>query len=117
MQAMKGHHLAVHLSIETARWQFNLDEVWQIAFRRQRPLRANVWFLMASATSGHRLNIVVGAGAPPDYSINGLENIDNHSKKFGVHQFPTVVALVRSAALAPAWPCRRKLQRLGRRSA
>jgi hypothetical protein len=42
MQAMKGDHLAVHLSIETARWHYNLDNVWQIAFRRQRPLRAKV---------------------------------------------------------------------------
>jgi len=42
MEAMKGYHLAVHLSIEAARWQFNLDDVWQIAFRRQRSLRAKV---------------------------------------------------------------------------
>jgi hypothetical protein len=28
MEAMKGYHLAVHLSIEAARWQFNLDDVW-----------------------------------------------------------------------------------------
>jgi hypothetical protein len=54
MQAMKGYHLAVHLSIEAARWQFNLDEVWQIAFRRQCPLRAKVYFLIVFAASGHR---------------------------------------------------------------
>jgi hypothetical protein len=28
MQAMEGYHIAVHLSIETVRWQFNLDDVW-----------------------------------------------------------------------------------------
>jgi hypothetical protein len=54
MQAMKDYHLAVHLSIEAARWQFNLDEVWQIALRRQRPLRAKVCFLIAYTASGHR---------------------------------------------------------------
>jgi hypothetical protein len=77
VQAMKGYHLAVHLRIETARWQFNLDDVRQISFRRHRSLRAKVWFRMASTTSGHRLN-AGGAGARPDYPINGQANISNH---------------------------------------